>query len=1790
MRFFSTYLLLLCLLLGTTRISAQDSPTKHKILFKSGEIVFPENLDDFIAGPGKDYSFSGKLIRYIQFHDIPDIFQKRDIEKKGIRLYDYIPHNTYLASIPSDINRTQLKSLNIRSIMVPSPSEKIDPRLINQSLPFWAVKNDKIELYIRYFPEVPTKDLIQKLINEGVDITFQSQEERTLFASVPLDRMYNLANIPEISFIEPIDPPGEPEDDDARSLHRGSILDSDHPTGLKFNGNGINVLVRDDGDVGPHIDFQGRITQSGNTSTGTHGDGVAGVFASAGNLDPTNRGAAPGAHIYVIDYQSTFTDNTLTLHQVDSVMITNSSYSNGCNAGYTTTTQRVDKQIYDNPTLLHVFSAGNSNNQNCGYGAGSQWGNITGGHKQGKNVLAVANLFEDATLVNSSSRGPAHDGRIKPDIAAHGQGQISTDPNNAYQSFGGTSAAAPSSAGIITQLYQAYRELNSGSYPESGLIKAAAMNTANDLGNPGPDFKFGWGLINGYRAYKTLEENRYLDSTISQGDSILHNLSIPTGVKEARIMVYWTDKEASPSAAIALVNNIDLKVENSSGTVFLPLVLNSTPNATLLDQPAVPGVDNLNNVEQVRLTNPGSGNYTVKVSGTSVPQGPQKYYLLYEYIYDDIKVIYPSGGEGFVPGEIEKIHWDAYGNTGSYTLEYSADGGNSWNTIVSGLPAVERFYDWTVPSIATGEALIRITRGSVSAQSQDDFSIVGVTQGFSVSSVCPDSTEVSWPAVTGASGYDFFILGEKYMDSVGSTNTNSITLPDTVPIINNWISVRATGQNDMTGRKSIAEFINFVNLCQDVSLELSNPAFSVLPLCFSDSFNVKVKISNIGQNSQTGFTVSYQIGSNPIISETVNSLLNSGEDTVFTFSQTEVVSPGLSYNITAWVSVIDDQDTTNNIASQTFQYTNSTSQTSPFNHNFESQNTCSTQSNCGTTICSLSGGWVNETNGISDDIDWRVDAGGTPSSDTGPDTDHNPGTSVGKYLYTEASNGCENQVASLLSPCIDLTGTINPVLSFWYHMYGADIGELHVDIFDGDQLYPDVITPIIGSQGDIWIEATVPLVNYDSLIQIRIRGITGEGFASDIAIDDINIFDNNQPPVAEFSSNVQTACVGKPILFFDQSLQVPSSWKWSFSPNTITYTSGTDSLSSDPEVIFNQQGIYTVSLIAANTIGADTIAKTAFININDGSLLPLIENFNSAQVPPNGWSVENPDNDLTWDNAFAIGPSGFSSSVAYINNYNYNASGEEDFLLTIPLDLTSSISPFLIFDLAYARYSTSLYDELKIELSTDCGDNFSNLIYSKSNLVLATGGTQTNNWFPSNPSQWRTDSVDLSPYVGNSVVIRFVNVNGYGNNLFLDNINVQEFAQVPPQASYTFPAGPFCVDVPISLNQTSTGTNLSYSWQFTTDATPQNSNNQAPQVTFSTPGPKTITLIVANNLGSDTISQVITIQDHPVAAFAYQLNGVNSVDFTSGAVNYSTLLWDLGDGTIMNDSSFLHQYLANGMYSVSLYATNDCGTDTFALTVEITGITPPVAQFTPSEVQICEGDTVVYTDNSTGIGINSFNWEFGQGANPATASNAGPHSVVYSSGGSKNISLLVGNAEGVDSSMFTLQVDSLPVADFSYNLSGGFQTFAFNNLSQAGASYQWDFGDSTFSTDPSPIHTYLANGMYNVILIVENECGTDTVIQSIDITNVGIQENLNELGISMYPNPNSGIFQVVFERSPHSIPSFELWDNLGRKVLVLHPTEIKNSYQINATSLSKGTYILKALSGDKISLIRVLIK
>ncbi|AFL80837.1 subtilisin-like serine protease [Aequorivita sublithincola DSM 14238] len=1088
-------------------ISFSFGQNTSNIQFQDETIVMPENIATF---QWNQMSESAKLangyVAWVQFYETPtqnvqDLFKQNNVE-----LLEYIPHKTYLAYFPKNTSTSLLRNNGVRSIVAVPGSTKISNTLKNPPYDNYAMDGNNILVTLQFHKNVSSDYVIQQLAERQIAVKQQYKGANNIDLSIPDNCLEDLANLPFVKWVELIVAPSTPDDTRGRSLHRSSNLDTQTSAGRNYTGLNIGVVCRDDGIVGPHIDFQGRIDNSLASGTGqTHGDGVSGIMSGAGNLNPSNRGMAAGSLLYVVNYGSNFLDSqTLSLINSGTAVITNSSYSNGCNDGYTTITQTVDTQAHDIPNLQHTFSAGNSNNQDCGYGAGNQWGNITGGHKQGKNVIATANVFFDGSLVNSSSRGPAHDGRIKPDIAANGQNQISTAENNTYQSFGGTSGASPGIAGISAQLYQAYSEANGNVLPKAALIKATLMNTANDAGNVGPDYKFGWGIVNGLRAAKLIEDNRFLSSSISQGGSNDHSINVPAGTKQVRFMVYWSDSPASPGANPALVNDLDLLVTDPSSTVLEPYILDPTPNPVTLNLPATNGPDHLNNVEQVLVNNPASGNYNINIKGFNVPMGPQEYFVVYEIISDNVVVTYPNAGESFVSSETESIHWDAVpvNTTSSFVLEYSINDGSTWNAITT-VPNTTTNYGWLVPNSVTGKAKIRVSNGSSQDVSDETFSIAPLVTNVQVTQVCPTEASFSWTAVSGAESYDLYILGDKYMEVAGTSTTNSITVPIANPSNAMWFAAVAKNATDgWQGRRSIAVryaggLLN-CSLANDLSIETNNQPSDFNLVCNPGPAIVSATIRNFGSSSESNFAVSYQLDSDPIVTENFTGTITPGGQAVLDFA--------IPLNITA----------------------------------------------------------------------------------------------SGSYTLTVS---------------VDLSGDENP--------------------------------------------------------------------------------------------------------------------------------------SNDDDVL-------------------------SFYAATDAEPLDYTEPFDVNGMPPPGWTVLNPDNSDTWQEKTGVtGSAGSPTVTAYFDNFSYNASGEEDMLQTLYVDLTLASSAALDFDLAKAQYSNSLSDGLRVDISTDCGATFTQIYFKDGSDLSTVSGNVSSKWEPASANDWRKETVDLSAYLGENVQFRFVNINGYGNSTFIDNINVR---------------------------------------------------------------------------------------------------------------------------------------------------------------------------------------------------------------------------------------------------------------------------------------------------------------------------------------------------------------------------------------------------------------------------------
>lgn len=865
----------LLFLLSTTitAVSAQQNP--YTIQIQGTEFNLEENIQTFTWDDLEENQRIGNgYYTWVQFYETPTQQIQDSFKNQGIEILEFIGSKTYLTYIPNTITTIYLQSSGVRAIDTVSGSSKLSEDLRLGIIGDWAQQGDEILVTLQYHKRVTSDFVIQDLASKQISVAQLYQGSNNIDLVIPSNCLEDLSSLAYVKYVEVIAPPAVKEDTPARSLHRASGLDTQTGAGRNYTGAGIGVLVRDDGIVGPHIDFQGRIDNSLTSGSGqTHGDGVSGILAGAGNLNPNNRGMAAGSDLHVVSYVPNFLDNaTTSLINDGSVQITNSSYGDGCNGGYTTIARTVDQQTKDTPSLLHVFSTGNSGGTNCGYGAGNAWGTITGGHKQGKNVIATANVFFDGSLAGSSSRGPATDGRIKPDITANGQNQRSTDENNGYLTFGGTSGASPGIAGIAAQLYEVYGNSNGGELPQSALIKATLLNTANDAGNVGPDFRYGWGIVNGLRAGMLIEDERFLSDNATQGSTNSHTINVPDGTTQVRFMLYWSDEPATPGANTALVNDLDLVVNTPSSEELLPWILDPTPNAANLNTPATTGADHLNNMEQVLINNPAAGNYTIDVSGFNVPIGPQEYFIVYEIIENELTVTYPNDGESLVPGTNEVIHWDAVNTTESFAVEYSVDGGNSYTSIAT-VPANQDFFIWNVPVDISGQAKVRVTSGSFTDESDGTFAIAEQVTGITLDAACPTELLLSWNPVDNANSYSVYLLGDQFMELAATSDTNSISVPIDTVLAEYWYAVTASNTDEgWTSERTIAQFFEggLFNCVLDDDLSVTDilsEGGDFSAACGDVDGIVTAAITNNGTVEAADFMMSYQLAGQDSVEE-----------------------------------------------------------------------------------------------------------------------------------------------------------------------------------------------------------------------------------------------------------------------------------------------------------------------------------------------------------------------------------------------------------------------------------------------------------------------------------------------------------------------------------------------------------------------------------------------------------------------------------------------------------------------------------------------------------------------------------------------------------------------------------------------------------------------------------------------------------------------------------------------------------------------------------------------------------
>ncbi|MCS7297601.1 MAG: M43 family zinc metalloprotease [Bacteroidia bacterium] len=328
-----------------------------------------------------------------------------------------------------------------------------------------------------------------------------------------------------------------------------------------------------------------------------------------------------------------------------------------------------------------------------------------------------------------------------------------------------------------------------------------------------------------------------------------------------------------------------------------------------------------------------------------------------------------------------------------------------------------------------------------------------------------------------------------------------------------------------------------------------------------------------------------------------------------------------------------------------------------------------------------------------------------------------------------------------------------------------------------------------GQRERSWAAIESPISLLNPLIQPTIPAQTGTGPYGYVK--------------AYFTASQRVGCVGEPIQFFSYSLGMPHIHEWDFGGGVAE-----DASSACPRVSFSEPGSYSIRLIVENLSGRrDTLVKSDYILIEDAKrTLPYVEGFEEPTFPPSGSYIENPDGRRTWDKISSASPPrgayGRSQSSMRMPFYINSVYHEKDSWISPVLDLSTyrreENSVILRFSWAYAcldyeksdtsdpSYRLDYTDTLKIYISSDCGRSW-RLLWAKGGRDLSTHpagciqarGTYLGYLYTPSASEWRTDSLLLDEFIGERIRIKLESISGWGNNLYVDEIQVDTVAPRP---------------------------------------------------------------------------------------------------------------------------------------------------------------------------------------------------------------------------------------------------------------------------------------------------------------------------------------------------------------------------------------------------------------------------
>lgn len=647
-------------------------------------------------------------------------------------------------------------------------------------------------------------------------------------------------------------------------VHSGGSL------GLSLDGKGISFGIWDGGIVrNTHQELFGRVEQLDNpNSLSSHATHVSGTMIASG-VNPNAKGMAFEAELKAYDFQNDLSE--MAEEAMNGMLISNHSYGltpssipESFFGAYISITSNLDDLVFNTPYYLPVFAAGNSRNVSFSQGGpfnpDKNGFDLISGKNLAKNILSVANVLEvnnyigpsSVSIYESSSWGPTDDGRIKPDIAAKGTNTFSSTSNDddTYSSFTGTSMATPSVSASIGLLHQHHNNLNNH-FLNAASMRALVIHTAREAGEaPGPDYKFGWGLMDTAAAANVITNQDFTsiieENTLNNEETYTFTVNAINADTPLVVTIAWTDPagaiqdtSAADDTTPRLVNDLDLKIIAPDAlTEILPWALDvSNPELA-----ATKSGNSVDNVEKIEIDN-AVGEYTIEVSHKGVLENSAQDYsiIVSGVVVSDFSIKAKESNQTFCTDESAILEFDVktidsfsgsinftqLGLPESLNSIFSPASLNSQGSTfltIDNLDAVESGnYPFTVTASSNGESFDFDM--NLNIKSADEFEFIDTIHPADVDVFTSITPTLMWSDVPNADYYEVQLSEEQNFNTLllsRQTQETEFETPELEPSRDYFWRVRAV--NDCVTGPYSDSFFSVLSLeCEEFTFAEDTP-------------------------------------------------------------------------------------------------------------------------------------------------------------------------------------------------------------------------------------------------------------------------------------------------------------------------------------------------------------------------------------------------------------------------------------------------------------------------------------------------------------------------------------------------------------------------------------------------------------------------------------------------------------------------------------------------------------------------------------------------------------------------------------------------------------------------------------------------------------------------------------------------------------------------------------------------------------------------------------------------------